>query len=190
MTQKRWTSWQRWKRSCMSKMQASAFSCPVGDSTRSSPVFRRLSEMMTKPRNMGNLRVARLARYLVGTHKVTLRFDHQEYGDIVRIPVDSDLAGSEESYSTHAGLEFHGGHLVDSWVASDRVSPEFRRARAPRNRGWLEESSRSTCTRRWDEPSTSMSRRTRRQRSGCAPERALKDRIHPSSIAVDPRRHS
>ena len=36
-----------------------------------------------------------------------------------------------------------------------------------------EESSRSTCTRRWDEPSTSMSRQTRRQRSGCAPERAL-----------------
>ena len=33
-----------------------------------------------------------------------------------------------------------------------------------------EESSRSTCTRRWDEPSTSMSRRTRRLRLRCAPE--------------------
>ena len=50
-----------------------------------------------------------------------LRFDHQEYGDTVRIPVDSDWAGSEERYSTHAGLECHGGHLVDSWVASDQV---------------------------------------------------------------------
>ena len=46
---------------------------------------KRLSEMMTKPRKMGNLRLARLARYLVGTQKLVLRFDHQEYGDIVRI---------------------------------------------------------------------------------------------------------
>ena len=55
-----------------------------------------LGEMMTKPRTLGNLRLARLARYLVGTQKLTLRFDHQEYSDIVRIPVDSDWAGSEE----------------------------------------------------------------------------------------------
>ena len=83
---------------------------------------KKLSEMMTKPRKMGNLRLARLARlarYLVGTQMLTLRFDHQDYGGIVRIPVDADWAGSEERYSTHAGLEFHGGHLVDSWVASD-----------------------------------------------------------------------
>ena len=45
-----------------------------------------------------------------------LRFDHQEYGDTVRIPVDLDCAGSEERYSTHEGQ-----HLVDSWVASDQV---------------------------------------------------------------------
>ena len=77
--------------------------------------------MMTKPRKLCNLRLARLGRHLVGTDKLVLRFDHQEYGDIVRIPVDSDWAGSEERYSTHAGLEFHGEHLVDSWVASDQV---------------------------------------------------------------------
>ena len=82
---------------------------------------KRLSEIMTKPRTLGNLRLARLSRYLVGTRKLTLRFDHQKYGDIVRITVDSDWAGSEERYSTYAGLEFHGGHLVDSWVASDQV---------------------------------------------------------------------
>ena len=35
-TPKRWTSWQRWRRSCVSKMQASASACPVGDSTYSS----------------------------------------------------------------------------------------------------------------------------------------------------------
>ena len=39
---------------------------------------KRLSEMMTKPRKMGNLR---LARHLVGTQMLTLRFDFQEYGD-------------------------------------------------------------------------------------------------------------
>ena len=82
---------------------------------------KRLSAMMTKPRKMGNFRLASLARYLVGTQMLTLRFDHQEYGDTVRIPVDADWAGSEERYSTHAGLDFHGGHLVDSWVASDQV---------------------------------------------------------------------
>ena len=59
---------------------------------------KRLSEMMTKPRKMGNLRLARLARYLVGTQMLTLRFDHQEYFDIVRIPVE----------------EFHGEHLT--WI--------------------------------------------------------------------------
>ena len=82
---------------------------------------KRLSEMMTKQRKVGNLRLARLARYLVGTQKLALRFDHQEYGDIVRISVDPDWAGSEERYSAHAGLEFHGEHLVDSWVVSDQV---------------------------------------------------------------------
>ena len=79
---------------------------------------KRLSKMTTKPRKMGNLRLARLARYLVGTQMLTLRFDHQKYGDTVRIPVDSDSAGSEERYFTHAGLEFHGRHLVDSWLQS------------------------------------------------------------------------
>ena len=51
----------------------------------------------------------------------------------------------------------------------------FRRSRAPRDRGWLLHvgSSWSKCTRRWDEPSTYMSRRTPRPQSGCAPERAL-----------------
>ena len=34
--QKRWTSWKRWKESCISMMPASAFSCPVEDSTFSS----------------------------------------------------------------------------------------------------------------------------------------------------------
>ena len=128
---------------------------------------KRLSERMTKPRKLGNLRLARLARYLVGTEKLVLRFDHQEYGDTARIAVDSGWAGSEERYSTHAGLEFHGEHIVDSWVASDQL----RALSSGMDRH--EESSQSTCTRKWDEPSTSTSERTRRLRSGCVPERVL-----------------
>ena len=65
---------------------------------------KRLSEMMTKPRKLGNLRLARLARYLVGTEKLVLRFDHKEYGDTVRIAVDSDWAGSEERFPRTQGL--------------------------------------------------------------------------------------
>ena len=34
--QKRWASWKRWKESCISKIQASASTCPVEDSTSSS----------------------------------------------------------------------------------------------------------------------------------------------------------
>ena len=37
---------------------------------------KKLSEMMTKPRKLGNLRHARLARYFVGTEKLVLRFNH------------------------------------------------------------------------------------------------------------------
>ena len=60
---------------------------------------KRLSSMITKPRK---LRLARLARYLVGTQKLTLRFDNQ--GDIVRIAVDSDWLVSEERHiPTHTG---------------------------------------------------------------------------------------
>ena len=36
VTRKRQTSWKRWRRSCISKIQASAYTCPVGDSTCSS----------------------------------------------------------------------------------------------------------------------------------------------------------
>ena len=103
---------------------------------------------MSKPRKMGNLR---LSRYLAGTQKLALRFDHQEYGDTVKIPVDSDWAGSQERYSTYAGLEFHGGHLVDSCVASDQVRA-LSSGEAEPTESWMaqhEESPRSTCAKRW-----------------------------------------
>ena len=54
----------------------------------------------------------------MGTQKVSLRFDHQVYGNIVRKPDDSIWAGREERYSTHAGLEFHG----ISWVLGSHAT--------------------------------------------------------------------
>ena len=86
--QKRWKSWKRWKERCISKIQASIYV----SSGRFDIQFcvKRLSAMMTKPRKLGNLRLARLARYLVGTQKIVLRFDHPEYGDALRIAVDSE----------------------------------------------------------------------------------------------------
>ena len=137
---------------------------------------KKLSEMMTKPQKLGNLRLARLARYLVGTEKLVLRFGHQEYGDTVRITVDSDWAGSEERYSTHAGLEFHGEHLVDSWVASDQV--RALSSGEAELYGIVDGSARGILTKHMYEKmgqlSTSTLKRTRRLRSGCVPERALK----------------
>ena len=137
---------------------------------------KRLSEMMTKPRKLGNLRLARLARYLVGTEKLVLRFDHQEHGDTARIAVDSDWAGSEERYfhARRAGIPWRTSRGFVVCIRSN-ASIEFRRSRAGSTETWTrhEEPSQSTCTRRWDEPSTSTSTRTRRLRSGCVPERAL-----------------
>ena len=76
---------------------------------------------MSKSRRLGDFRLARLAKYLVGTLKFSVGFDHEEYGDIVRILMDSDWAGSEERYSTHGGIEFNRGDIVDSCVASDQA---------------------------------------------------------------------
>ena len=149
--------------------------------------------MMTKPRKLGNLRLARLARDLVGTEKLVLRFDHQEYGDIVRIAVDSDWAGSEERHSTHAGLEFHGEHIVDSWVASDQVrAVSFGEAELY---GIVDGSARGSFTKHmYEEMGTIHQHRCRDGLDGCDrdvfPNGRRKDQTYSSSLVVDPRRHS
>ena len=150
---------------------------------------KRLSEMMTKPRKLANLRLAWLARYLVGTQKLTLRFDHQEYSDNVRIPVGSDWAGSEERYSTHAGLELHGGHLVDSWAASDQV--RALSSGEAELYGVVDGSARGIFTKHMyeekDEPinidvETGLDGSDR----DVLPNRRWKDKTHSSPMAMDP----
>ena len=37
------------------------------------------------------------------------------------IPVDSNWAEGTERYSTHAGCEFIGSHLIESWVVTDQI---------------------------------------------------------------------
>ena len=50
-----------------------------------------------------------------------LRFDHQEYGDTENCRRLRLGWKREERHSTHAGLEFQGEQIVDSWVASDQA---------------------------------------------------------------------
>ena len=69
--------------------------------------------MMKKPRKLDQSSTCKAGKILCGYS--------QKYGDTKKIAADSDWAGSEERCSTHTGLEFHGEHLVDSWVASDQV---------------------------------------------------------------------
>ena len=152
--------------------------------------LKRLRAMVSKPRKMGGPPSVKVCR--IGTQKLSLRFDHLEYGDIVRIPVDSNWSGPEERYSTHAGLEFQEDIL---WIpASLQTRYEPRVPEKQNSTGsWMarhEGSSRSTWTRRWAEPSTLLSRRIPRQRSGCPPERALERQDTTKFVGCGSGRHS
>ena len=143
---------------------------------------------MTRPRKLGNLRLTRPARYLVGTQKLTLRFDHQEFCDIVRISVDTLWAGSEERYSTHAGL---GGHLVDSWVAFDQA--RALSSREAELYGNVDGSARGTITKHTYEKmgrTINIDVETDSTDRDVLPNGRWKDKTHPGWMAVDPRRHS
>ena len=140
---------------------------------------------------LGN-RLARLARYLVGTQMLTLRFDHQECSDIVRIPVDSEWAGSEERYSTHTGLEFHGGHLVDSWVVSDQV--RALSSREAELYGIVDGSARGIFTKHTYEEmgrtNIDVDTDSTAAIGMCSRNRLLKNKTHPSPMDMDLRRLS
>jgi hypothetical protein len=63
----------------------------------------------------------RCARYLSGHQYLCLTFKHEAEVTGSWIPVDSSWADDPDRYSTHAGCEFIGSHLVESWVATDQV---------------------------------------------------------------------
>ena len=109
----------------------------------------------------------------------------------MRIPVDSDSAGSEERCSTHAGLEFHGEHLVDSWVASDQV----RALSAGEAELYgIVDGSRNLHRAHVRGDGTNHQHRRRNGLDSCDrdvfPNRRWKDQTHSSSLVMDPRRFS
>ena len=150
---------------------------------------KKLSEMMTKPRKLGSLRLARLARYLVGTEKLVLRFDHQEYGDTLRIAVDSVGLEARNAIPRTQGWRTTRGFVG---CIQSSASIAFRRSRALRNRGRLGTRNLHKAHVRGD--GTNHQHRRRNGLDGCdrdvLPNGRWKDQTHPCSMAVDPRRHS
>ena len=132
-------------------------------------------EMMTKPRRMGNLRLARLARYLVGTQKLVLRFDHQEYGDTAR----------NVFHARRAGIPVRTSRGFVGCIRSS-ASIEFRRSRALGTRNIHKARVRGN--------GTNHQHRRRNGLDGCDrdvfPNGRWKDQTHSSSLVMDPRRHS
>jgi hypothetical protein len=80
-----------------------------------------LGEQMSTPLRLGDARLERCARYLVGCAHLSLVFKHEEEVAASTIHVDSSWADDLDRYSTHAGCEFVGSHLIESWVATDQV---------------------------------------------------------------------
>ncbi|CAK0908291.1 unnamed protein product [Prorocentrum cordatum] len=82
---------------------------------------KELGEQMSTPRRLGNARLDRCARYLTGCPFLALVFKHEPQAGGSWIPVDSNWAEEPGRYSTHAGCEFVGSHLIESWVVTDQV---------------------------------------------------------------------
>jgi len=80
-----------------------------------------LSELMSKPIRLGFARVERCARYLAGSGFLALVFRHEPEPTKTVVIVDSNWSEEPDRYSTHAGCEFLGSHLIESYVAKDQV---------------------------------------------------------------------
>ena len=80
-----------------------------------------LSELMFRPTRLGIARVERCARYLAGSGYLALVFRHEPEPSKTVVIVDSNWSEEPDRYSTHAGCEFLGSHLIESYVAKDQV---------------------------------------------------------------------
>eukprot|EP00974_Lingulodinium_polyedra_P064424 6223808-Lingulodinium_polyedra.AAC.1 len=76
---------------------------------------------MASPVRLGEMRLDRLARYLLGHADLVLVYPHAEAPSGSRVYVDANWAEVPDRYSTHAGVELAGEHLIDSWVTTDQV---------------------------------------------------------------------
>ena len=114
-------SWKRWKESWVSNETGISIYVSSGRFDIQLCV-KRLSELDDETTKAGQSSTCKAGKIPLWVQR-SLCSDSiiKSTTDIVRIAVDSDWAGSEERYSTHAGLEFQGEHLVDSCVPSDQV---------------------------------------------------------------------
>ena len=128
--------------------------------------------MMTKPR--GQPSTCKAGKRPCGSEKLVLSFDPQEYGDSVRIAVDSDWGWKRGTlfHACRAGIPWSTSRGFVGCIRSS-ASIEFRRSRALRNRGWLSTRNLHKAHIRGDGTNHRRRKRARRLRSGCVPERAL-----------------
>ena len=80
-----------------------------------------LGEFMSTPRRLGIARLERCSRYLAGCPHLELQFKHQAEPKDSWTYVDSNWAEEPNRYFFHAGCEFHGVHLVESWATTGQV---------------------------------------------------------------------
>ena len=135
---------------------------------------KRLGEIMTKPRKMGNLwfckageisggytdahtqiRSSRVRRYCENSRRLRLGWQR---GTLL--------------HTCRAGIPWRTSRGLVGCIRSSAGVPGKQNS----TESWMvlhEESSQNTCTKKWDETSISTSTRTGRQRLGCVPERAL-----------------
>ena len=99
---------------------------------------KRLSEMMTKPRKLGSLRLARLARYLVGYTEACAQIRSSRVRRHCENPRGLRLGWQRGTplHQRRAGIPWRTS-LGFVGCTRSGASPELRRRRALRNRGWL-----------------------------------------------------
>ena len=82
---------------------------------------KALGEFMSTPKRLGVARLERCSRYMAGCPHLALQFKYQAEPKGSWTYVDSNWAEEPDRYSTHAGCDFHGAHLVEPWVTTDQV---------------------------------------------------------------------
>ena len=83
---------------------------------------KELSRKMSEPKDIGQMALKRLGRYLVGKPRVRTLFEYQ--GSVRRLDtyVDTDYAGCRRTRkSTSGGIAFLGKHVLKSWSLTQSI---------------------------------------------------------------------